>query len=212
MVLVAASLVEIRTEAKKRKGLCAWETISNSGSITNLTVKEEDVKKRIAQWKDDGQIGGSSVVVTCDDAVTTILDTGEERAGPQPFPKNSSSRKEGDCGAVFHTPSSSSNYSTPITSAIVPTAMARLQEALQTMLGKVGSHKVTCGQYQTWMVSIKSLAKRVPEVFAETAGVKHSQPPERVRAEPLQNKTEEAEKEKAPGTEKAEKDATPEEE
>lgn len=56
MVLVAASLVEVETEARKSKveGLCAWETTSNSGSITNLTVKDDDVKKRIAQWKDDG--------------------------------------------------------------------------------------------------------------------------------------------------------------
>lgn len=70
-------------------------------------------------------------MVTCDDVVTTILDTGEERTGPQPFPKNSSSpRKEGDCGAVFHTPSSTTNYSTPVTSAVIPTVMARLQEAL----------------------------------------------------------------------------------
>ncbi|KAK3851493.1 hypothetical protein Pcinc_041868 [Petrolisthes cinctipes] len=173
-------------EQGKNESLCTWESATVSGSTAEVKVWRKDVEKKVTrQWRgqDKGLVSGS-MVITCNKKVYTVLDTRKRKDSPPPFPKTGITPRKGECEVVFYSsPSSNTNTVTLVRSAASKEVMTHLHEALRAMLTKPGTHRVTCGKLQYWMVRMKDLARRVPELFigADSTAARKTQPSKTTR-------------------------------
>ncbi|KAK4288958.1 hypothetical protein Pmani_038050 [Petrolisthes manimaculis] len=165
---VALVVMVMVNGAVKNESLCTWESATVSGSTAEVKVWRKDVEKKVTrQWRgqDKGLVSGS-MVITCNKKVYTVLDTRKNKDSRPPFPKTGITPRKGECEVVFYSsPSSNTNTVTLVRSAASKEVMSHLHEALKAMLTKPGTHRVTCGKLQYWMVRMKDLARRVPELF-----------------------------------------------